>query len=333
MKKPGTMIRIRPKLSLSCLLLLCFGGIGKFYVSSYQQLRHCRLYGTSTLPNLSYSGARRCIRNVPLHATSDGSDDEDENNVCSPRSSSSSNVDEIPLDKEETMVCPAPPPPTKNEGMTTQERIIAQLGLPPESDSEKEERKLRREAAEQALTIQKKTNFGTGISSFLLAISFYIYQFLNPIPTIQILNEMQMSSAPLTNIGNGKPTVVDFWAPWCENCKDAAPTLKLVEDEYKDRVNFVAVNADLSDAGDLINRFDVDAIPHMALISSEGDVETALIGPIPYKVMKADLDALLENAAALKAKDGSASSATKKELPYVMLDVFKTHPEDRRIKF
>ena len=40
--------------------------------------------------------------------------------------------------------------------------------------------------------------------------------------------------------------------------------------------------------------------------------------------MKADLDALLENAVALSAKNGSASSATKKKLPYIMLGVFKT---------
>ena len=147
---------------------------------------------------------------------------------------------------------------------------------------------------------------------------------------------MQEASAPAAVIGqNGKPTVVDFWAPvryflrmngwnlclchqfllentfsfvftlshsqepvecktqWCENCKLMAPTLVQVEEEYKDKVNFVMVNGDARDAWPLIEAFGVDAIPHMALVSSEGDVETALIGPIPKRILEADLDGKL----------------------------------------
>ena len=77
---------------------------------------------------------------------------------------------------------------------------------------------------------------------------------------------------------------------WCENCKLMAPTLLQIEEEYKDKVNFVMVNGDKRDAWPLIEAFGVDAIPHLALVSSEGDVETALIGPIPKRVLRADLD-------------------------------------------
>jgi thioredoxin-like negative regulator of GroEL len=69
-----------------------------------------------------------------------------------------------------------------------------------------------------------------------------------------------------------------------------APTLLQVEEDYKERVNFVMVNGDKRDAWPLIEAFGVDAIPHMALVSADGDVETALIGPIPKSVLSADLD-------------------------------------------
>ena len=69
-----------------------------------------------------------------------------------------------------------------------------------------------------------------------------------------------------------------------------APTLYQVEGAYKDKVNFVMVNGDAREAWPLIEAFGVDAIPHMALVSSEGDVETALIGPIPKRILEADLD-------------------------------------------
>ena len=84
------------------------------------------------------------------------------------------------------------------------------------------------------------------------------------------------------------------------------------------------VNGDRPEAWPLIERFGVDAIPHVAMISAEGDVETALIGPIPKRVLEADLDALLANA---------NGADQKTELPYKMLDVFVNAPEYRRIKF
>mmetsp|Transcript_41749 Transcript_41749/g.61304 ORF Transcript_41749/g.61304 Transcript_41749/m.61304 type:complete len:167 (+) Transcript_41749:344-844(+) len=166
---------------------------------------------------------------------------------------------------------------------------------------------------------------------------------------------MQRQSAPVTTIGtNGKPTVVDFWAPWCENCKAAAPTLHKIEEEYKGKVNFVMVDADGDGAAtwEMIGKFGVDAIPHLALVSSEGYVETALIGPIPASVLREDLNCLLENAAnvakapptespqldAASGIEGASESSSgaqvnKRELPYTMYDAFRTHPEDRQIHF
>ena len=53
------------------------------------------------------------------------------------------------------------------------------------------------------------------------------------------------------------------------------------------------VNGDDAKNYPLVQLLGVDAIPHVALLDSEGDVEAALIGPISRRVMRADLDALL----------------------------------------
>ena len=104
---------------------------------------------------------------------------------------------------------------------------------------------------------------------------------------------MERSSSPLSAIGhNGRPTLIDFWAPWCPNCRYVAPTLRAVEREYGDRVNFVLVNADVRENWELIKLFGVDAIPHMALLDGNGNVETALIGPVSRNVLRADIDAM-----------------------------------------
>ena len=66
----------------------------------------------------------------------------------------------------------------------------------------------------------------------------------------------------------------------------------------------------------------MDAIPHIALVTETGEVETALIGPIPKSVLRSDLDTLLRNV----------GSKEKQDLPYKMLDAF-ANKESRRIEF
>lgn len=42
------------------------------------------------------------------------------------------------------------------------------------------------------------------------------------------------------------PLVVDLWAPWCAPCRMIRPVLEKLAEEYQERVEFVAVNADES---------------------------------------------------------------------------------------
>jgi thiol-disulfide isomerase/thioredoxin len=146
----------------------------------------------------------------------------------------------------------------------------------------------------EILKTNHNRNIIVAISSLLAAILHYIYQYTHPITAVSILLSMQSTSSSLTTIGhNGKPTVIDFWAPWCTNCRYAAPTLQAIEVEYANRINFILVNADDPASYSLIQALGVDAIPHLALVDSTGYVETALIGPVSRKVLREDLDALL----------------------------------------
>jgi thioredoxin-like negative regulator of GroEL len=104
--------------------------------------------------------------------------------------------------------------------------------------------------------------------------------------------------------------------------------MQRVEEDYGDRVNFVMVNADKADAWPFIEAFGVDAIPHMALVSAQGDVLTALIGPIPKHVLTSDLDVMIANEVASHVAESKQES-----LPYQMLDVFAKNPDKRRVHF
>jgi len=217
--------------------------------------------------------------------------------------------------------------------LTNQERILKEaLGIEPETPAEREKRIQRRIDKANEIINEKRKSIAVAALAFAAAILNYGWQYTHPITSLSLLSEMQRNSADLNVIGhNGKPTVVDFWAPWCENCKVAAPTLAAIEEEYKGEVNFVMVRGDTEESYPIVGRFGVDAIPHLAIIGSDGVVETALIGPIPRNVLRADLDVLLENSKRIPAEGETV--AQKQKIPYTMYDAFRNRPDLRQVSF
>jgi thiol-disulfide isomerase/thioredoxin len=171
----------------------------------------------------------------------------------------------------------------------------------------------------------------TAVAAVVLAVSNYLWQFTHPYNPLQLLAQMQANSNDLSVIGtNGRPTLVDFWAPFCENCKLEAATLEQIHLKYAGRVNFVMVNGDdpSPKSWEAIDAFGVDVVPHMAIVNADGEVETALIGIIPQHVIEADLDTLL-----LLGSDGASEGVAHSPLPYTMLDTFASRPEQRKLHF
>lgn len=64
-----------------------------------------------------------------------------------------------------------------------------------------------------------------------------------------------------------RPTVVDFWAPWCVPCKRTKPVLDALAQEYAGRVDFRAVNAD--ENPELIRELKILGIPTLLTVDAE----------------------------------------------------------------
>jgi thiol-disulfide isomerase/thioredoxin len=79
-------------------------------------------------------------------------------------------------------------------------------------------------------------------------------------------------------MANGQPTIVEFYADWCEACRSMAPALDAVENRQHDRLNVVLLNVDNPRWQPEIDRYEVNGIPHLELFDRSGTAVGRSIG-------------------------------------------------------
>ncbi len=67
-------------------------------------------------------------------------------------------------------------------------------------------------------------------------------------------------------LNSDKPTLVDFWATWCEPCIIVAPIVEDLAKEYDGKVNFVKVDVDQNK--ELASKYNVLSIPNLAIFQN-----------------------------------------------------------------
>lgn len=91
-------------------------------------------------------------------------------------------------------------------------------------------------------------------------------------------------------LSNGRPTLVEFYADWCEACRAMAPAMETMERRYGDRLDVVLLNVDNPRWQPEVERFEVNGIPHLEFFAADG-------GPVGRSLgarSSGDLEALIE---------------------------------------
>ena len=89
-----------------------------------------------------------------------------------------------------------------------------------------------------------------------------------------------------------KPTIIDFYADWCNPCKAIAPILEELADEYKDDIYIYKVNT--SSETELSEAFNIRSIP--SLIFAPIDAQPQMVqGALPKSELKKLIDKILLN--------------------------------------
>ena len=86
------------------------------------------------------------------------------------------------------------------------------------------------------------------------------------------------SLEPVIALSNGKPTIIEFYADWCEVCQEMAPSMLNFKDKYENKIDVVLLNVDNDQWTDLYNKYEVSGIPQLNLFDKLGLIKGKFVG-------------------------------------------------------
>ena len=130
--------------------------------------------------------------------------------------------------------------------------------------------------------------------SIILVISLFFLR--NGFKANAMLDELAKTSLlPEKALSNGKPTVFEFYADWCEACKEMAPDMIELKKQTSNKVDVVLLNVDNPRWVDLINKYDVNGIPKLTFFDDKGIFKGFSLGVRKYSELNEIFLALINN--------------------------------------
>ena len=135
---------------------------------------------------------------------------------------------------------------------------------------------MQSEGKEPLLSNNSKAILILFISVIIVALIFFRNLFFQSTYLLKSFGELSVD--PEIAFKNNKPTFLEFYAEWCEVCKEMAPRVSALREEYNKDINFVFLNVDNRRWDNYIRKFNVNGIPQVNLFDKEGNLISTFIG-------------------------------------------------------
>nr|AUG32510.1 thioredoxin-like protein TxlA [Paulinella longichromatophora] len=96
---------------------------------------------------------------------------------------------------------------------------------------------------------------------------------------------------------NGRPTLLEFYADWCEVCREMALTIEELKINEQDTINIVLLNVDNPQWQNELDKYNVKGIPHIELFNSIGIDVGQILGAHTSAEIKILTQALINKTA------------------------------------
>ena len=130
--------------------------------------------------------------------------------------------------------------------------------------------------------------------SLFLVVSLFFFR--SGFKANAMLDQLAKNSLdPAMALSNKKPTVFEFYADWCEACKEMAPDMIQAETTNSNKIDIVLLNVDNSRWFDLIDKYDVNGIPKLIFFDDKGEFKGFSLGVKKYSELNEIFLALIED--------------------------------------
>ena len=123
----------------------------------------------------------------------------------------------------------------------------------------------------------------------------------------------ELSVDPVIAFKNNKPTFLEFYAEWCEVCKEMAPKVSALKEEYEKDINFVFLNVDNQKWDNYIRKFDVNGIPQVNLFDRKGNLISTFIGKQEELTIRTSIEQIKREIKSKQEINNAEFSAIKKK--------------------
>ena len=135
---------------------------------------------------------------------------------------------------------------------------------------------MQSESKEPLLNTKVKTIIISLITVVIISLITFSNLFFQSTYLLKSFGELSVD--PEIAFKNNKPTFLEFYAEWCEVCKEMAPKVSALKEEYEKDINFVFLNVDNQKWDKYIRKFQVNGIPQVNLFEKEGNLLSTFVG-------------------------------------------------------